>query len=148
MKIAHISDLHFFSPVPSALHLFGTAMIGYINAFIRRRKFFITAHLDQCLASLVRDNIEILIITGDFTTTADPREFLMAKEFLKKVAVAGIKVYAIPGNHDTYTKKSFQNKLFYSMLDIAPKFFHEKFHPEWDLILLDNTILNKPFKAN
>ncbi len=147
MKIAHISDLHFFFPYPSS-HLFGISLIGYINAFLRRRNFFITKYLDDCIASLIRDEIEILIITGDFTTTADPKEFLMAKDFLQKVSDAGIKVHAIPGNHDTYTKESFKSKMFYSRLDILPKLSAEKIHPKWDLILLDNTILNKPFRAN
>lgn len=147
MKIAHISDLHFFYPYPSG-HLFGMSIIGYINALLRRRNLFITKYLDDCIASLIIDDIEILIITGDFTTTADPKEFLMAKKFLKKVSDAGIKVYAIPGNHDTYTKESFEKKMFYSMLNIVPKFPSERIQTNWDLILLDNTILNKPFKAN
>ncbi len=153
MKIAHISDLHFFSPKITFSHHFGKTLIGYVNAQLRRKNKFLTRHLDQCIASLIRDEIEVLIITGDFTTTADPMEFSMAKEFLKKVRDAEIKIYAVPGNHDAYTQKSFQEQMFAQMVGQTFTFsnegiYHEKIHPHWDLILLDNTILNKPLSAN
>jgi 3',5'-cyclic AMP phosphodiesterase CpdA len=153
MKIAHLSDIHFFSGKTTLSHLWGRAMIGYLNAHLRRKRIFITDYLDLCLSSLIKDEIESVIISGDFTTTADPKEFALAKEFIQKLLDAEIQVYTLPGNHDTYTKKSFYEKTFYSELSLGRTFskegfFHKKITPEWDLILLDNTFLNTPLNAN
>lgn len=153
MKIAHISDIHFFSPSFSPLDIFSKKCIGKCNALLRRRKSFITKHLEEFINSIVNENIDILIITGDFTTTSDKKEFIFAKQFIQKIQKKGIKVFAVPGNHDMYTKKAYAEKDFFVHLNILPKFSNESIHVEniytnWDLILLDNTINNAPFRAN
>ena len=153
MKIAHISDIHFFYPHFHLKDFISNAWIGKVNALFNRRNMFITDHLDQFIQSLVNEEVETVIITGDLTTTADEREFLNAKSFIKKMIDKGIKVYGLPGNHDLYTKKSKQENRFYKLLDILPTFSSEILHHEvikekWDLILLDNTMINSPLKAN
>jgi 3',5'-cyclic AMP phosphodiesterase CpdA len=153
MKIAHISDIHFFASSLGFRDFFSNKWIGHFNAKFRRKNFFITKYLDLFLSSLIKENVDILIITGDFTTTSDGEEFLLAKEFIEKIKNAGIKVFSLPGNHDNYTKKAWQEQTFYTFLKNESPFSHcflhlEKLTPTWDLILLDNTIFNKLLKAN
>jgi 3',5'-cyclic AMP phosphodiesterase CpdA len=153
MKIAHISDIHFFASTFHLKDLFSNKWIGHFNAKFRRKNLFITKFLDQLLASLIKESTDILIISGDLTSTSDKNEFALAKEFIEKVKDAGIKVFAIPGNHDNYTKKAYKEKSFYLLLDCLPTFSDgsvhlEKIDPNWNLVLLDNTIFNKRLKAN
>ncbi|MCH9617818.1 MAG: 3',5'-cyclic adenosine monophosphate phosphodiesterase CpdA [Chlamydiia bacterium] len=145
MKIAHISDIHFFSKNFSLEDLFNKKWIGKLNAYVRRKNFFITDYLDDLLKSLLKEGVDTLLISGDFTTTSDQKEFASAYAFVQKVLDKGIKVLAIPGNHDVYTKKSFDEKLFSRLLDNLSK---QKKLGSWDLLLLDNTMYNSPLMAN
>ena len=152
MKIAHISDIHFFCPSFKISHLANSKWLGNLNAYFRRKNYFITHHLDLFLASLVKESVDALIITGDFTTTADEKEFKKGKEFLEKARSFGLTVYALPGNHDTYTKKSFDKKFFYNLLDI-PTFSQNQIenislNSDWELILLDCSMINPLGIAN
>lgn len=125
--------------------VFNKKWIGKLNAFLRRKDFFITDHLDKLLKSLIKEGVDSLIISGDFTTTSDIKEFQLSKAFIQKVLDKNIKVVAIPGNHDVYTKKSFEEKLFYTQLDNLSTVTALG---EWGLLLLDNTMYNSPFIAN
>jgi 3',5'-cyclic AMP phosphodiesterase CpdA len=145
MKIAHISDIHFFSKNFSIEDIFNKKWIGKLNAYFRRKDFFITDHLDTLLTSLLKEGVDTLIISGDFTTTSDKKEFESSKAFIQKVLDKGIQVQAIPGNHDVYTRKSYDERLFYTQLDNLSK---EEKLDTWDLLLLDNTMYNSPFIAN
>ncbi|MCH9621604.1 MAG: 3',5'-cyclic adenosine monophosphate phosphodiesterase CpdA [Chlamydiia bacterium] len=152
MKIAHISDIHFFNPSLKFSHLLSSKWLGYLNAYFKRRNYFITKHLDLFLASLKKEDVDILVITGDFTTISEPEEFSRAKDFITKAQDYGFKVFIIPGNHDVYTKKAFKKRQFYKHLNV-PQFSNDKLHienihPNWDLILIDNTTINSFGKAN
>ena len=143
MKIAHISDIHFFNSTFPLKDLFSKKCIGKLNAFFRRKDFFITDHLDRFLASLIKEEVNTLIISGDFTTTSDIVEFELAKEFIQMVLDRDIKVCFVPGNHDVYTKKDFQTK----PIQMLPLSKGEKLD-SWNLLLLDTTTVNPPFIAN
>lgn len=152
MKIAHISDIHFFEPTLSLKNIFSNRIVGMINAYINRRHFFITKHLDKLIDSLCSEEVDTLVISGDFTTTTSEKELQKASEFINKVKACGIAVYALPGNHDVYTKKDFEEGAFYNALDIPPyshkKVHHQPLNENWDLFLLDTTIFNPLGFAN
>ncbi len=153
MKIAHISDIHFFVPSFKVSHLFTNEWLGNLNVYYSRRNFFITENLDAFISSLLKEKIDVLVITGDFTSTANGKEFALAKEFIQKVLDSGIRVFGLPGNHDMYTKKSVRHRTFYHCLDNLPIFSHGHLHFEtltdsWNIILLDTTMHNKIGRAN
>jgi len=149
MKVAHISDVHFFSPKFKWSHFCSTKWLGYFNALFTRRSVFITDYLDQFISSLKDEGVSALIITGDFTTITEKEEFTPSKAFVDKVRAEGVDVYLIPGNHDVYTKKSFCEKYFYEQMDTEPgnvKLI--TLNENWDLILLDTTQVNSLGYAN
>lgn len=152
MKIAHLSDIHFYSPVYSLQQFFCKRWIGNFNALFKRRHFFITKHLLSLLDTLKKEGVTCVIISGDFTTTATKQEYLLAKGFIDKIKALGMEVFCVPGNHDLYVKEA-KNKDFFSQYISQKRAFTdglihvEDFFDEFDLLLMDTTILNKPFMA-
>lgn len=73
-RLAHISDLHF----------------GRHDARVVDR-------LHDALTALAPD---LVVISGDFTQRARHRQFAEARAFLARLREAGLRVLAVPGNHD------------------------------------------------
>lgn len=113
LRIAHISDLHFASPTLSPLQFFSKRWIGNLNQMISRYKIFNPAQLDLLPDLFTASKIDTVFITGDLTTTGLPQEFKRAADFVSLLQNRGLRVIAIPGNHDHYTKSAFRKKLFY-----------------------------------
>jgi Icc protein len=55
--------------------------------------------------------VDHLVVTGDLTFSAEPREFERAAEMLKAFASAG-KLTVVPGNHDVWTEESVETGRF------------------------------------
>jgi 3',5'-cyclic AMP phosphodiesterase CpdA len=72
--IAHLSDVHFGSHDPA-----------------------IVAAIERLLPGLAPD---LVVISGDLTQRARTGQYRMACEFLDRLERAGLKVLAVPGNHD------------------------------------------------
>ncbi|WCL51312.1 metallophosphoesterase family protein [Leptospira sp. GIMC2001] len=107
MRIVHISDLH----LPIRLNPFilrRKSLIGYTNFALRRRK----KHLlhKSLLESISKLKYDVLIISGDITNISEEKEFTQAKEFLKPIL--DDRTFIIPGNHDRYTQKSWDEMYF------------------------------------
>lgn len=61
-----------------------------------------------------------VILSGDLTTTSSKAEYRIAKRFVSLLEREGMEVFAIPGNHDHYTKHADRMRLFYSFFNTAP----------------------------
>lgn len=72
--LIHISDLHFGK--------------------------FENSSMKPILDAFEKIDPDTVIISGDFTMRARIKEFIEAKEFLKKLKAKGYKVFMVPGNHD------------------------------------------------
>lgn len=73
-RIAHLSDVHFGAHDPAVV----AATEGWL---LDRRP-------------------DLVIISGDFTQRARVEQYRMASEYLDRLELAGLKVLAVPGNHD------------------------------------------------
>ena len=73
-RIAHLSDLHFGANDPK--------IVAATEAWLQKRK------------------PDLVIISGDFTQRARTTQFREASAYLNRLRSAGLKVLAIPGNHD------------------------------------------------
>jgi len=73
-RIAHLSDLHFGAHDPKIV--------------------------DATYAWLVEKQPDLVIISGDFTQRARVAQFREASAYLNRLKAAGLRVLAIPGNHD------------------------------------------------
>ena len=120
-SLLHISDLHFSKITANPSQIFSKRWIGNLNLFLFRKNQ-ICLNLPEIFLSYIKDlKPDYILISGDFTSTALKKEYDLALSFLKKIKDLGIQVYAIPGNHDAYTKSSYEKKSFYnSFKEIIP----------------------------
>ena len=102
MKIVHFSDIHEGAfPAPSSF--FSKRLFGGSNYVFRRKKTVDWSRLDKLTEYVAQEGFDYVIISGDFTSTGSVREFEMVKKRLKKLhAIEGLKILAVPGNHDNY----------------------------------------------
>jgi 3',5'-cyclic AMP phosphodiesterase CpdA len=93
VRLGHISDLHL-------------ADRGRYprNGFTAKDTERHSAKLAKGLLDALREvGVDHLVVTGDLTLSAEPREFERAAELLKPWALAG-KLTVVPGNHDVWTE--------------------------------------------
>jgi len=113
LRIAHISDLHFAATTFSPLQFFSKRWIGNFYQMFTRRKQHDPAQLDRLADLFVSLKIDCVLITGDLTTTTQTKELNQAVAFVELLQALGLRVIAIPGNHDHYTKNAWRKKKFY-----------------------------------
>jgi len=95
IRLGHISDLHL-------------ADRGRYprNGFSAKDCDRHSSKLAKGLLDALREvGVDHLLVTGDLTLSAEPREFERAAELLKPWAEAG-KLTVVPGNHDVWTEDS------------------------------------------
>ncbi len=102
-RVLHITDLHFSRITWSPRRLANKRLLGMLNLRLRRLRRFDLSVREQTADALAREGAATVIAGGDFTTTSLDEEFQEAFAFLKGLEQRGLKVYAIPGNHDVYT---------------------------------------------
>lgn len=159
MRIAHISDFHYTHLTWNPFRLFSKRIFGHLNWFFLRKKHFFEEQTEPLPALLRELGVDLVLLGGDFTTTALSEEFHKACRFLKKIQLPWL---AIPGNHDHYTKRAFRQKHFYRHLTNKRKeiahpveFFTLKDHaieahkiaPGWWTIGLDTSIATNPYSS-
>ncbi len=101
VRIGHISDLH-------------VADRGRYprNGFTARDCERHSARLAKGLLDALREiGVDHLVVTGDLTFSAEPREFERAADLLRPFAEAK-KLTVIPGNHDVWTEESVETARF------------------------------------
>lgn len=95
-KIAVFSDPHYFDPslgTDAEKFLAGT---GYSRKMFAESK----AILQSTINEINKENVNIVLITGDLTKDGELVSHQKFAEHLKKLERSGAKVYVIPGNHD------------------------------------------------
>ncbi len=121
--LGHLSDLHFSKIDFNPSQLLSKRWLGNLNLIFFRNGKYLPERLRQLPAFAKAQGITHLIITGDLTTTARPIEFERAKQFLDGFTAEGIKLIVLPGNHDTYTRRSDKQKRFYNYFpDLSDSF--------------------------
>ncbi|MCH9634209.1 MAG: 3',5'-cyclic adenosine monophosphate phosphodiesterase CpdA [Chlamydiae bacterium] len=117
MKIAHLSDIHFFRNDLGLCSFFSKRLLGTLNHYLNPKRHSINFDLFDLPKFLKKEGVTHVIITGDFTTTSSIKEFALAKEFIKSLKDLGFSVFSIPGNHDKYTRDSEKKKRFYKFIE-------------------------------
>ena len=103
MRVAHLTDLHFLDTSPiSWKQLIGKRGLGYINLYHRgRAKDFSDAARKALIRRVVQEKPDLVIISGDLTSTSRESEYRLAREGLKEI-LDNFPTFVIPGNHDYY----------------------------------------------
>lgn len=116
-RFAHISDLHFSCATFNPIQFFSKRWIGNINYLLTRQHAFTPEKLTSLLPTFRELGVNAVLITGDLSSTSQEKEFTLAKEFIDGLKKEQLKVFALPGNHDQYTKCAYRNQLFYDFFD-------------------------------
>ena len=120
-RIVHISDFHFSHVSLNPFKLFSKRWIGVLNLLFSRKKIFQPSQLEGLDRLFEEKGIDLVLATGDFSTTSLPLEFQDAKNFFRKL---GMPSFFLPGNHDFYTKKDYRKKTFYRFFENPPSKSH------------------------
>ncbi len=155
-RIAHISDLHFAEPTLSPLQFFSKRWVGNLYQMFSRSKYLDSSQLEKLVDQFIALKIDYVFITGDLTTTSRIQELRHAADFAAKLQSQGLRVIAIPGNHDHYTRKACRQKLFYRFFpDYRENGFSLKddglalipLHEGWTLLALDTACATSLFSS-
>lgn len=103
MRIAHASDIHIWHAKHTrATDFLNKRIVGGLNLLLHRHK----AHNNALFAALCEDvnrqQIDHLVITGDWTHLSLPSEFAEALRLLQNVELSSSQITALAGNHDAY----------------------------------------------
>lgn len=116
-RIAHISDLHFSKLTWNLSQFFCKRWIGNLNLALKRKHTFAPDTLTALFPLFYERKVDVVVITGDLTSTSHEAEFILAQQFIESLRQEGFKVFTLPGNHDHYTKRAYQQKLFYEFFN-------------------------------
>jgi len=114
IRIAHISDLHFSKITFSPTQFLSKRWLGNLNLILFRRKMGKKQHLIELIKTFEHQKVDLVIISGDLSSTSMNFEFKLASEFVFELKKRNIDCIILPGNHDHYTKDAYRKKLFYS----------------------------------
>lgn len=116
-RFVHIADLHFWEVVLNPLRLMSKRLLGNANVLLRRRHEFLMARAEQYADHVASLGAPTALLTGDFTSTSTEREFEAGAAFAGGLARRGLRVIAMPGNHDVYTYGAVRKKRFEAYFD-------------------------------
>ncbi len=117
LRVAHLSDIHFFHLNKNPLQFFSKRFLANFNALFTRRINFNSNLAYEVLPFLKKLGVTHLIISGDYTSSSSNQEFEMMNRYVKTIKNEGFELFTLPGNHDAYTNKAHRNQLFFSYLD-------------------------------
>ncbi|MFN7145106.1 MAG: metallophosphoesterase family protein, partial [Myxococcota bacterium] len=105
MRVAHITDLHVEVP-PQLAQLLSKRALGAVNLYLLGRSaHFAKQTVEALVAAVVRAEPDLVVCTGDITSTATPQEFELAAALLAPLTER-FPFLVLPGNHDVYTNES------------------------------------------
>ncbi len=113
MRLAQISDLHITEITLNPFRLFSKRFLGLLNWIFFRKGVFSRDPINALPAFLKSLSVDQILLGGDFTSTALPKELKLAQEFVSELPAPWI---AVPGNHDHYTYRSFRKRHYYNAL--------------------------------
>jgi len=95
----------------SELHL-SKRWLGPMNLLIRRARRFPKAYRRAALEAVLAEKADVVVFTGDFTNFSIREEFEECAELFAPLhEELGDRLFAIPGNHDCYTRRSVRKQL-------------------------------------
>lgn len=144
LRIALIGDIHAFSLKVQAKRLLSRRILAQSNLWLNRRHRFNHAMLEPLFERLQSLEPDLVLCSGDITTTSLEDEFLDVMRFFKPLAES-VPMVVVPGNHDRYTFKSRRKKRMESLLEgLMPSDFPhvQTLRERWRLIALDSGIPN------
>lgn len=157
LKIAHLSDIHFGSLSKDWRDWLSKGCIAQVNYLLNIHRRFDFSLLEDLPALLSAENVDCVLITGDFTTAGNEHEHRVAAAFVDRLQSRHLPCLHIPGNHDHYARRSAGEGYFrhlyprmtHSRCDSANSLFADRFELRelsdqddnpWQIWLLDQCL--------
>ncbi|MDD4816369.1 MAG: metallophosphoesterase [Victivallaceae bacterium] len=105
MKILHFSDPHTGGGAGDWRAYFDKRIVGVFNYRFRRRFKMDLNRLAAMVEYVQANPVDVVVCTGDLTSTGQPGEFAAVKEYLRPLRDSGTPFLYVPGNHDCYVKR-------------------------------------------
>ncbi len=153
MKIAHISDLHFFHFSWQPWTFITKRALASLNYLLFRRKVFNHKQLFSLVDLFRSEKVDLVVVSGDLTTTGHKKELKQAARLLRMFEEEGIPHLLIPGNHDFYLKKDEKKKRFYRFFGksksplATQKIESGKLSSDWWYVALDTAYASPLFSS-
>ena len=106
MKIIHFSDPHLGLWPKGGSSFFDKRLVGALNYFLFRRSHFNLDVLKLAIDKILSLDPQVVVLSGDITSTGTPEELELACEYMKPLVEADLKLIYVPGNHDAYVWNS------------------------------------------
>jgi len=107
MKIIHFSDPHSCAAPGDVSAFFDKRILGFFNYLFRRRFQHDLDLLDDAVEYILSEKPDLVICTGDLTSTGQAVEFDKTLEKLAPlIQNKKIPLLYVPGNHDVYVKNA------------------------------------------
>jgi len=111
-RLIQVTDLHFWHVTINPLRLISKRLIGNANVFYKRRHEFVMTLAGTFADYIAGLDIKRVLVTGDLTSTALPKEFDLARSWVDILQQHKLDVTLIPGNHDVYTFRAKRARRF------------------------------------
>jgi len=144
VRLVVFGDLHLFRLWLWPWHLFSKRMLGQLNLWLNRRRHFDMRLVPGLITRIDELTPDLLLGTGDLTTTATHSEFKLVNQRLADL-FARCDTRLIPGNHDRYTFTAERQKRFEHYLEpytTSDWPLYEKLDDHLHLVGLDATKAN------
>jgi len=142
MRLALLGDIHHYKLNVSVRGMFSKRVLGQSNLWLNRRRSVLRHLLPSVVDQIKALEPDVLLLSGDLTTTSQPREFDEIAALLKPLT-DHCRAVAVPGNHDKYTFKSRRTqRMAEAMQGIMPGAFPyvTALRGRWSLLALDAAV--------
>ena len=139
MRIVLFGDIHLYRLWLAPWQLLSKRILGQTNLLVNRRRRFRHNLLRSMVGQAIELNPDMLLLSGDVTTTSLKREFEDVARALKPLADR-VPTVLVPGNHDRYTFSAARSRLIDRMLEawVPGRFPHTReLTDRWRLLALD-----------
>ena len=99
MRLDLIGDIHLFSLKIQPRRLVGRRILGHTNLWLNRQFRFNHTLLESLLQRVRRVEPDLVLLSGNVTTTSLEDEFHDIERFLRPMADT-VPTLIVPGNHD------------------------------------------------
>lgn len=144
MRIVLLGDIHLFRLWHWPWELLNKRLLGQMNLWVNRRRQFDMTRLPAMIQKVEAIAPDMLLCSGDLTTTAHPSEFRMVTRKLGPL-FEKYPTFISPGNHDRYTFSSHRNRYMERLLgELTSEQWphHRRLSEHLHLIALDPTRAN------
>lgn len=140
MRIVLIGDIHLFQLRVKPRDLLGKRILGQGNLWLNRSHRFNHALLDPLFERVEELKPDLVLCSGDVTTTSLENEFLDIMEHFRPLSER-VPVLVVPGNHDKYTFRSHKKRTMHTLMEgLMPEEFPHcrELNAKWRLMGLDS----------